>query len=77
MARPADLLVRGRIATLAGEAGFGWVQAIAVGEGRIVAAGSRADVASLSGPATRHLELGANHVVLPAITDAHLHLTDA
>jgi len=77
VARPADLLVRGRIATLAGEAGFGWVQAIAVGEGRIVAAGSRADVASLSGPATRHLELRANHVVLPAITDAHLHLTDA
>ncbi len=73
----ADLIVTGRIATLAGDRGFGWAQAIAVGEGRILAAGRRADVASLQGPATRRLELGADEVVLPAITDAHLHLTDA
>jgi predicted amidohydrolase YtcJ len=73
----AQLIVTGRIATLAGRRGFGWVGAIAVGEGRIIAAGTWADVAVLAGPATRRMALGADHVVLPALTDAHLHLTDA
>ncbi|HXX60432.1 MAG TPA: amidohydrolase [Candidatus Sulfotelmatobacter sp.] len=77
MAVRADLIVTGRIATLAGARGFGWVQAIAVGEGRIVAAGRRTTVGSLQGPATRRLDLGPHEVLLPAITDAHLHLTDA
>ena len=30
-----DLLVEGRIATLAGETGFGWVEAIGVRGGRV------------------------------------------
>lgn len=77
MDRAADLVVHGRIATLAGRRGFGWVDAIAVGEGRVIAAGSRAEVESVAGRATRRLELGPHDVVLPAITDAHLHLTDA
>ncbi len=73
----AELLISGRIATLAGEAGFGWVEALAVGEGRVLAAGARTEVEQLAGPAARRLRLGARHVVLPGLTDAHLHLTDA
>ncbi|HTS14986.1 MAG TPA: amidohydrolase family protein, partial [Candidatus Sulfotelmatobacter sp.] len=73
----ASLLVRGRIATLAGDHGFGWVEAIAVGEGRIVAAGRWADVEAVAGAGTRHLRLDAGQVAVPALTDAHLHLLDA
>ena len=46
----AELLVIGRIATLAGRPGPGWVEAVAVAGGRVVAAGSRADVEGLAGP---------------------------
>lgn len=77
MAARADLIVTGRIATLAGARGFGWTEALAVGEGRVLAAGRRPEVISLRGPATRRLDLGPGEVVVPAITDAHLHLTDA
>ncbi|MFI5261922.1 MAG: amidohydrolase, partial [Candidatus Limnocylindrales bacterium] len=51
--------------------------AIAVGEGRIVAAGTLAEVEAVAGRGTRRLALDGGSVVLPALTDAHLHLTDA
>ena len=70
------LLVTGRIATLAGEAGFGWAGAILVEAGRVVVAGGR-DVADLAQPGTARITLGPAHVALPSITDAHLHLADA
>jgi hypothetical protein len=73
----ADLIVEGRIATFAGERGFGWVKALAVGEGRVIATGSPSDLAGLATPATRRLRLGGAHVVLPGITDAHIHLLEA
>ncbi|HET7676766.1 MAG TPA: amidohydrolase family protein, partial [Candidatus Limnocylindrales bacterium] len=73
-----DLLVLGRVATLEGVHGFGWVEALAIGEGRVVAAGRRADVEPLAGAGTRRLVLDpARHVALPGLTDAHLHLVDA
>ncbi len=71
------LIVEGRIATLAGEAGFGWVEAIAIEDGRIVAAGSRDEVDGLAGPRTRRLELGPDEVGIPGLNDSHLHLSDA
>ncbi|CAN5765015.1 amidohydrolase [soil metagenome] len=71
----AEWLVTGRIATLAGEEGFGWVEALAVGEGRVLAAGRRAEIEPLAGPSTRAWRLDAGHVVMPAMTDAHIHLT--
>ena len=37
----------------------------------------RADLAPLRGPATRTWTIPADHVVLPGLTDAHLHLGDA
>jgi predicted amidohydrolase YtcJ len=72
-----DLLVEGRIATLAGEAGFGWVEAIGVTGGRVVAAGPRADLDPLAGGATRRLALAPDEIVLPALRDAHIHLVEA
>ncbi len=71
----ADLLVTGRIATLAGESGFGWVEAIAVRAGRVIAAGSRADVsADLDAP--RRLDLPPDACAIPGLTDGHIHLAD-
>ena len=45
-----DLLVTGRIATLAGREGPGWVEAIAVREGRVIAAGTHAEVDAVVRP---------------------------
>ncbi len=77
MTERAELLVTGRIATLAGTDGFGWVDAIAVRAGRVVAAGRPDEVEVLAGPGTRRLALGPDEIALPGLTDAHLHLADA
>jgi len=77
MARTADLLVTGRIATFAGPRGFGWVEAIALRDGQVVAAGPVAEAEALASRGTRRLTLDRRRVVLPALTDAHLHLVDA
>lgn len=63
--------------TLAGEHGLAEVEAVAIGAGRITAAGSRAEIEALAGPRTRRIELAADEVALPGITDSHLHLADA
>ena len=73
----ADVVVFGRLATLAGDAGFGWAEAIAIEGGRVVAAGSAADVEPAIGPRTRRIVVGPDLVVVPGITDAHLHLADS
>ena len=44
MTASADLVVVGRIATLAGADGPGWVEAIAIRGGRVVATGRADDV---------------------------------
>jgi hypothetical protein len=72
--RPPDLIVSGRIATLAGSTGFGWAEALAVSRGRVVAVGSRADVEVLAETSTRRWRLAPGSVATPSITDAHLHL---
>ncbi|MEO6349935.1 MAG: amidohydrolase [Candidatus Limnocylindrales bacterium] len=64
-----DLLITGRIATLAGQSGFGWTNALAIDGGRIVEVESGADV-----EARERWDLGDELVVMPGITDAHLHL---
>lgn len=73
----ATLVVRGHIATLAGDDGPGWVQAIGVARGRVVAAGSGDDVDAASGPGTRYLDLAPDEVAIPGLTDAHIHLVEA
>ncbi len=77
MSGTPELLVVGRIATLAGDRGPGWVEAIAVRGGRVVAAGRPDDLAALAGPATRRLELAPGEAAIPGLTDAHLHLASA
>jgi predicted amidohydrolase YtcJ len=75
--RSADLVIRGRIATLRDPAGFGWVEAVAIGRGRILAAGPQAQVAGLVGDRTRQWRLGGHLLAMPSLCDAHLHLMDA
>ena len=75
--RGAGLLVTGRIATLGGQAGAGWVEAIAIEGGRVTAAGTKADVESAVASGARRLELAPEEVAIPGLTDAHLHLADA
>ena len=57
-------------------ASAGWRQS-AIGGGRVLAAGSAADVTGLVDGATRRWRLGGDVVVMPSLTDAHLHLIDA
>jgi predicted amidohydrolase YtcJ len=73
----AESIISGRIATLDGEVGFGWVEAIAIEAGGIVAAGRLADVEQLAGRRTTRITLDPAEVALPALTDAHLHLVTA
>lgn len=50
-----------------------FVTALAVSEGKIVAAGSDHDALALAGPATQKIDL-AGAFVMPGFNDAHLHL---
>ena len=74
---PLDLLVSGgRIATLAGERGFGWVEAVGVTDGRVAFAGSAIELETRADPHTRRIELDPDEVAIPGLTDAHLHLAE-
>ncbi len=70
----ADLVILGRVATLAGDSGFGWEQGIALANGRVVGVGSRSDLDGLVGLRTQIWPLPDDQLVAPGITDAHLHL---
>ncbi|MBU0557133.1 MAG: amidohydrolase [Alphaproteobacteria bacterium] len=54
----------------------GWVQAMAVRDGVIVALGSNADVAKLQTSTTQKLDLGGK-AVLPGLHDSHVHALGA
>ena len=75
--RGAGTLLTGRIATLAGRDGPGWVEAIAIDGGRVIAAGRLADVEAALAPGARRLHLAPDEVAIPGLTDAHLHLAEA
>lgn len=74
---PLDTLITGRIATLAGDVGFGWVEAIGLRDGRVAFAGSEVDLESRADPFTRRIRLEPDQVAIPGLTDAHLHLAQA
>lgn len=74
---PLDALVTGRIATLAGDSGFGWVEAVGITGGRVAFAGSAVDLETRADPFTVRFELDPDEVAIPGLTDAHLHLADA
>jgi predicted amidohydrolase YtcJ len=71
---PLDLLITGRIATLAGPAGFGWVEAIGIRRGRIAFAGTEVDLETRADTHTERITLEPDDVAIPGLTDAHLHL---
>jgi predicted amidohydrolase YtcJ len=72
---PIERLILGRVATLGGPRGFGWVEGLAIARGRIQAAGSAAELSALAGIGTEIWRLPPDLGVVPGITDAHLHLT--
>jgi predicted amidohydrolase YtcJ len=74
---PLDMLVTGRIATLSGEAGFGWVEAVGIRDGRVAFAGTEVWLETRADPFTERIELAPDEVGIPGLTDAHLHLTGA
>ena len=71
---PLDSLITGRIATLSGDAGFGWVEAIGIRDGRIAFAGTAVDLETRTDPHTERIALEPDEVAVPGLTDAHLHL---
>jgi predicted amidohydrolase YtcJ len=70
-AQPADtVLLNGRLVTL--DAAVPRAEAIAIRDGRILAVGSSAEIASLAGPATRRIDLGGR-TAIPGLIDSHIH----
>jgi predicted amidohydrolase YtcJ len=65
------VIVNGKIATV--DPAFRFVEALAIRDGRILAAGSRADVERLAGPGTKRIDAGGRTVV-PGLVDTHAHL---
>src|SRR5688572_13444 len=74
---PLETLITGRIATLSGDEGFGWVEAIGIRDGRIAFAGSEIFLETRADPFTRRIRLEPDQVAIPGLTDAHLHLAQA
>jgi predicted amidohydrolase YtcJ len=74
---PLDTLITGRIATLAGESGLGWVEAIGIRDGRVAFAGSEVFLETRADPFTARIRLEPDQVAIPGLTDAHLHLAQA
>lgn len=73
---PLEALVTGRIATFAGTAGFGWVEAVGIRDGRVAFAGSAVELETRADPFTVRYELDPEEVAIPGLTDAHLHLAE-
>jgi predicted amidohydrolase YtcJ len=73
---PLEALVTGRIATLAGDAGFGWVEAVGITRGRVAFAGSAVQLETRADPFTVRFELDDDEVAIPGLTDSHLHLAE-
>jgi predicted amidohydrolase YtcJ len=74
---PLDMLITGRIATLAGDEGYGWVEAIGISDGRIAFAGTEVYLETRADPFTERIRLETDQVAIPGLTDAHLHLVQA
>lgn len=71
----ADLLFTGGPVYTADPAGPSWVTAVAVRDGRILAAGAAADLAEWAGPHTEVVDL-AGKLLLPGFTESHIHFIE-
>ena len=72
-AQPADAIYSGGpILTMRGSSPE-YAETLAVKDGKILAVGSKADVAGHSGPTTRQVDL-AGHTLLPGFIDTHGHM---
>ncbi|HEU4670106.1 MAG TPA: amidohydrolase [Dyella sp.] len=74
-ARPVDgapdlILVHGKVFTAEPDAS--WAEAVAIRGNRIEAVGSDERIERMAGPKTRRVDL-QSHVLLPGLTDAHVH----
>ena len=69
-APPSLVLHNGKIVTV--DPQFRIVEALAVRDGRVVAAGTNADVRRLAGAGTEQIDLGGK-TVLPGLIDSHVH----
>lgn len=69
----ADLVVCGQVILAARPDGLETVDAVAIAGGRVVAAGSRADVVAAAGPVARLIDAG-DRAVVPGLHDFHIHL---
>src|SRR5262245_11260249 len=67
---PDLILVNGKIFTSSST--HPYVEALAIRGERISSVGTSAEITALSGPQTRHINLGGR-VVIPGINDAHYH----
>lgn len=70
MTHADTILLNGRIFCGLAE---GFAEALAIGDGKVLAAGSADAVTALRGPATRIVDL-AGRVAVPGLNDAHMHL---
>ena len=70
MEKPSLILTGGRVFCGLNE---GFVEAIAIASGRVLATGSAETIAELAGPDTRIIEL-AGRTAIPGLNDAHMHL---
>lgn len=70
MTRADTVLSNGRIFCGLAE---GFAEALAIADGKVLAAGSAAEIAALQGPGTKVVDL-AGRVAVPGFNDAHMHL---
>jgi len=68
------VVTNGKILTV--DAAFRVVQAVAINDGRIVASGTREEVARYAGARTQVIDVGGK-TVIPGLIDNHFHLTRA
>ena len=71
MATPDLILSNGHITTL--DRGTSEAQAVAIGDGRILRAGSMAEIMPLAGPRTEVIDLQGRRAI-PGLNDSHTHL---
>lgn len=70
MTQAETVLLNGRIFCGLAE---GFAEALAIGDGKVLAAGSAAEIAALQGAGTKIVDL-AGRIAIPGLNDAHMHL---